>query len=164
MTRTRTYSWADPQAQDKASRDCSGLEFLRLLASGEIGRTPMMATLRFAFTAVAEGRVEMECVPDEFMYNPIGVVHGGLAASLLDSVAGSAVHTLLPAGTGYTTLDLSTRFLRPVTGEAGTLRAVGTVVSRGRRTALATAELRDASERLLAHATSACMIFVPDRS
>nr|WP_199239784.1 MULTISPECIES: PaaI family thioesterase [Kribbella] len=98
----------------------------------------------------------------EHLYNPIGVVHGGVAATLLDSVAASAVHSVLPAGTGYTSLDLSAKFLRPILADTGPLRAIGTVINRGRRTALANAELRDSTDRLLAHATSSCMLFPTD--
>ena len=137
----------------------AGLDFLRLLGSGEIGITPMMATLNYDFTRVDEGCVEFECKTAEFLYNPIGVVHGGVAATLLDSAAGCAIHTLLPAGTGYTTIDLSVHYLRPITIELGPIRAIGRVLNRGRRTALGEAEVRDGNDRLLAHATSSCMIF-----
>jgi uncharacterized protein (TIGR00369 family) len=99
--------------------------------------------------------------PAVHVYNPIGFVHGGFAAAMLDSAAGTAVQTVLPAGAGYTTMNLSVHFLRPVTASTGLVRAVGTLVSRGRRTALARAELRDGAGRLLAHATSACMLFLP---
>ena len=97
--------------------------------------------------------------PQEFHYNPLGTMHGGVLATLLDSAAGCAVHTTLPAGVGYTSLDLNLKFLRPVSSDSGPLRAIGTVISKGRRTALAQAELRDAADRLIAHATSSCMIF-----
>jgi uncharacterized protein (TIGR00369 family) len=97
----------------------------------------------------------------EYLYNPIGVVHGGLAATMLDSAAACAVQTLLPAGTAYTSADLTVHYLRPVTSDLGTIRATGRVLNKGRRTALARAEVRDGADRLLAHATSSCMIF-PD--
>jgi acyl-coenzyme A thioesterase PaaI-like protein len=99
MEQTRTYGWADPQELNKAGRGLAGLDFMRLLASGDLGRTPMLATLAYRFTAVDEGRVEFACDTGEFMYNPMGVVHGGVAATLLDSAASCAVHTTLPAGT-----------------------------------------------------------------
>jgi uncharacterized protein (TIGR00369 family) len=162
MEPMRSYSWGDPGEIEKASHGRSGLDFIRLLASGELGRTPMMATLAFDLVSAEEGRVEFECEPDEFMYNPIGVVHGGVAAALLDSAAGCAVHTTLPIGTSYTTLDLSLHLLRPIVRELGTIRGVGTVVNRGRRTALGVAEVRDSSDRLLAHATSSCLLFPTD--
>jgi uncharacterized protein (TIGR00369 family) len=95
----------------------------------------------------------------EFHYNPIGSVHGGVIATLLDTAAGCAVHSTLPAGVGYTSLDLTTKFLRPVTVDSGRLRCEGTVLSRGRTTALAEARLFNAADRLVAHATSSCLIF-----
>jgi uncharacterized protein (TIGR00369 family) len=156
---TRTYSWPDPSELAVAGQSMAGLDFLRLLASGELGTTPMMATLNYDFIRVEEGHVEFECNTAEYMYNPIGVIHGGLAATLLDSAAGCAIHTLLPAGTGYTTVDLSVHYLRPITTGLGPLRAIGTVLNRGRRTALGNAEVRDGANRLLAHATSSCMLF-----
>ncbi len=160
MERRRTYGWVDPEELNKAGRGMAGLEFTRhLLDSGECGRMPMAATLGFRLAEVERGYVVFEGEVGEHLYNPIGVVHGGLAATLLDSAAGSAVHTLVPAGTGYTTLDLSVHYLRPVTADSGSLRAVGTVLNSGRRTALAQGELRDAAGRLLAHATSSCMLF-----
>lgn len=159
MERTRTYGWPDPLDLATAGRTMSGIDFLRLLGSGEIGITPMMATLNYDFTRVEEGLVEFECETAEFLYNPIGVVHGGVAATLLDSAAGCAIHTLLPAGTGYTTVDLTVHYLRPITTDLGPVTAIGRVLNQGRRTALGEAEVRDSSQRLLAHATSSCMIF-----
>ena len=163
MGRTRTYSWVDPRDLLELAQSRAGLEFTRtLLAAGEDGRMPIAATVGFRLVEVDEGRVVFEGEVGEHLYNPIGVVHGGVAATLLDSAAGSAVHTTVPAGAGYTTLDLSVHFLRPVTMDTGRIRAIGTVLNRGRRTALAHAELRDDSDRLLAHGTSSCMLFPAD--
>jgi uncharacterized protein (TIGR00369 family) len=163
MSRTRTYSWADAEELAKASRAMSGLEFNRyLMEGGDATRIPMSSTIGFEITEAEHGRVVIVGEVGEHLYNPIGVVHGGVAATLLDSVAASAVHSVLPAGTGYTSLDLSVKFLRPILADSGPLRAVGTVVNRGRRTALANAELRDKADRLLAHATSTCMLFPTD--
>jgi uncharacterized protein (TIGR00369 family) len=159
MDRTRTYNWADPQEQDKVHRNLAGIDFMRLLLTGEIGHTPMMATLGFDLVTVEDGYIELECVTGEFMYNPIGAVHGGVAATLVDSAAGCAVQTTLPAGTGYTSVDLSVHYLRPITTDLGPVRAIGTVINRGRRTALGRAEVRDGANRLLAHGTSSCMLF-----
>jgi uncharacterized protein (TIGR00369 family) len=110
---------------------------------------------------VQQGRAVYVGAPAEHVYNPIGFVHGGFAATMLESAAGSAVHSTLPLGTGYTTMDLSVHYLRPITGEGGPIRAIGTLLNRGRRTALAHVELRDSANRLLAHATSSCMLFPP---
>jgi uncharacterized protein (TIGR00369 family) len=97
--------------------------------------------------------------PREFHYNPLGTVHGGVLATVLDTATGCAVHSTLAAGEGYTSLDLNTKFVRPVTVDSGRLRCRGTVLSRGRRTALAEARLTDGAGRLVAHATSSCLIF-----
>jgi uncharacterized protein (TIGR00369 family) len=97
--------------------------------------------------------------PREFHYNPIGSVHGGVISMLLDTAAGCAVHTTLPVGLGYTSLDLNARFLRPVTEASGMLRCDGRVISKGRQTALGEAHLFDAAGKLVAHATSTCLIF-----
>jgi uncharacterized protein (TIGR00369 family) len=144
---------------NKLNQDMPGLEFIRQLMTGQAGQTPMMATLNIKIVAVDEGRVGFECTPGEFMYNPIGVIHGGVAATLLDSAAACAVQTTIPVGTGYTSVDLTVHYLRPITLDIGAISAVGKVLNRGRRTALATSEVRDGDGRLLAHATSSCMLF-----
>src|SRR4051812_38909046 len=128
MDRTRTYSWPDPRDLAESNRAMSGIAFLHLLASGQVGRTPMMATLDYDFTKVETGVVEFECKLGDHLYNPLGVIHGGLAATMLDSAAACAVQTLLPAGTGYTSADLTVHYLRPITADLGVVRAVGTVL------------------------------------
>jgi len=105
------------------------------------------------------GLAQFECVPDESAYNPIGVVHGGLVCTLADSVAGCAVHTTLDAGIGYTSIDITVNYLRPVTVDSGTLVAVGRVTKPGRRVALAAAEIHDGAGRLVATASSNCLVF-----
>nr|WP_084469748.1 PaaI family thioesterase [Jiangella gansuensis] len=106
-----------------------------------------------------EGRVVVHTSPQEFHYNPLGTVHGGVLATILDTATGCAVHSVLPAGVGYTSLDLTTKFLRPVTVASGELRCEGTVISRGRTTALAEARMTDGAGRLVAHAVSTCLLF-----
>jgi uncharacterized protein (TIGR00369 family) len=160
---TRTYSWVDPQELVKLSREMDGLEFSRhLLEAGEAGIMPIAATLGFRLAEIDRGHAVLVGELGEHLYNPIGIVHGGVAATLLESAAGYAVQTTTAVGNGYTTLDLSVHYLRPLTADTGTIRATGTVINRGRRTALAHAEVRDAKDRLLAHATSSCMIFATD--
>jgi len=157
--RTRTYTWSDPAATLPKVMGRSGLEVLQAMAAGELPFPPITATLDFASFDVEDGRVVVTLQPQEFHYNPIGTVHGGVVATLLDTAAACAVHSTLPAGVGYTSLDLTTKFLRPVTIESGLVRCEGRVVHRGSRTALAEASLTDRSGRLLATATSSCMIF-----
>ena len=105
------------------------------------------------------GQVAVELRAQEFHYNPLGTVHGGVIATLLDTAAGCSVHSTLAVGESYTSLDLTTKFLRPVTVGSGLLRCEGRVLQRGRRTALAEAQLFDEQRKLVAHATSSCVIF-----
>ncbi|MFE1288343.1 PaaI family thioesterase [Streptomyces sp. NPDC058751] len=159
MGRSRTYDWEDPAVTAAAVARHSGLDFLREMQAGRLPAPPISATLGMTLEEVEHGRVVFSLVPGEEHYNPIGSVHGGIFATLLDSAAGCAVQSVLPRGTGYTSLDLNVKFLRPVTVDTGRVRAVGTVLNSGRRTALAQAELFDESDRLLAHTTSSCLLF-----
>ncbi|MGK5739721.1 PaaI family thioesterase [Micromonospora sp. URMC 103] len=157
--RSRTFSWSDPAENAAQLGRRSGLELLRAMTAGELAAPPVMHLLDMSRLTADEGRVVVELVPQEFHYNPLGSVHGGVISTLLDTAAGCAVHSTLPAGMGYTSLDLNVKFLRPVTVDSGTLRCEGTVLQRGRRTALAEARLTDTGGRLVAHATSSCLLF-----
>ncbi|MDX3643275.1 PaaI family thioesterase [Streptomyces sp. MB09-02B] len=159
MRRSRTFAWEDPTVSAQAVGDHTGLGFLREMLAGRLPAPPVAATLGFTLEEAEHGRVVFVLVPGEEHYNPIGSVHGGVYATLLDSAAGCAVQSVLPQGMGYTSLDLTLKFLRPITVDTGKVRAIGTVLNSGRRTALAQAELRDTEDRLLAHATSSCMLF-----
>ncbi len=158
--RTRTYSWSDPHATATTLGRLSGAEMLQAMVRGELPPPPIMHTLDMeGFELVDEARVAFTMRAKEFHYNPIGSVHGGVIATLLDSAVGCAVHSTLPAGWGYTSLDLTTKYLRPATVDSGLLRAEGTVISRGRTTALGEARLFDERGRLLAYASSSCLLF-----
>jgi len=159
VDRTRTYTWADPLAWLGSLSWRSGLEVLTDMADGVLPAPPVVHTLGLHDFTVVEGTVTVSLDPAEFHYNPIGSVHGGVLSTLLDTAAGCAVHSTLPAGFGYTTLDLSVRFVRPVRMDTGVVMARGRVVHRGSRTALAEADLSDAGGRLLATATSTCLLF-----
>jgi uncharacterized protein (TIGR00369 family) len=159
LTRSRTYSWSDPAVFVAAQGRLSGLETLRLLITGELPPPPIVQTLGYRAVEFDEGRAVFEIEAGEHHYNPLGTVHGGVIATVLDTCTGCAVHSTLPVGVGYTSLDLTTKFLRPVTVDSGVLRCVGTVIHRGRTTALAQAHLCDESGRLMAYATSTCQIF-----
>lgn len=160
-TRERTYSWGDPALSAGAVRTSAGLELMQALARGDLPGAPIAATLGFTLDEVAPGRVQFSVEPGEFHYNPIGSVHGGVYATLLDSATGCAVHTMLPAGVGYTSLDLTVKFLRPITVGTGRVRAIGTVPHLGGRTALAEAQLLDSADRLLATAVSSILLIRP---
>ncbi|MGX1669416.1 PaaI family thioesterase [Streptomyces sp. NPDC055400] len=159
MGRTRTYEWEDPALTAAAVGRSSGLDFLREMQAGRLPAAPVSATVDFRLDEVEKGRAVFSLVPGEEHYNPIGSVHGGIYATLLDSAAGCAVQSTLPQGVAYTSLDLTVKFLRRITVDTGRVRAIGTVVSSGRQTALAQARLVDATDRVLAHATSTCMLF-----
>lgn len=158
-TRRRELVWQDPLASAAEGAGLSGIDYMRALRDGEIPPPPIAVTMGFAPLEIDEGRVAFSGAPGEEHYNPIGVVHGGWASTLLDSALGCAVHTTLPRGAAYTTLTLEAKFVRPLTRETGTVRAEAEVIHRGRRQATAVARLVAAgSGKLLAHASTTCMI------
>ena len=136
----------------------SGLEFMRGILEGRYPPAPITAALKFELVEVEPGRAVFEGVPELAYYNPIGSVHGGYAATLLDSCMGCAVHTTLPPGKAYTTLEFKINFVRALTENTGRVRAEGRVIHPGSRAATAEGNLYDASGKLLAHATTTCMI------
>src|SRR5450759_834789 len=137
----------------------TGIDFVRAIFSGKLPAPPIMQTIE-PFDSTAEpGVVVMHSTPGFRHYNPIGSVHGGYAATLLDSAMGLAVHTMLPPGTGYTTLEFKISFVRGMTQDTGPVRSEGRILSVGRRTATAEARITDANGRLLAHATTTCLVF-----
>jgi len=157
MDTTRTTSWDDPAEIVRDARGQSGLDFLRGLIA-RATKVPIGVTLGFRLVEVGDGLAVFEAEAGPWAYNPIGSVHGGWYAAVLDAPLGSALHTQLPAGVGYTTLEMKVNVVRPVQPDTGVLRAVGRVVHRGRRTALTEARMEDAAGRLYAHATSTCLI------
>jgi uncharacterized protein (TIGR00369 family) len=146
-------------ARDLARLD--GLAALRAMIAGELPPPPIATLLGFDLVEVDEGRAVFAVEPSDRHYNPIGMVHGGLAATLIDSATGCAVHTTLPAGTGYTTTDVQVRFVRPITRDTGRIECAGEVVHRGRTMATAEARLT-AGGKLLAHGTASLLILPPD--
>jgi uncharacterized protein (TIGR00369 family) len=163
-TRTRTFTWSDPAQHAGLLGQVSGLELMQRMQAGEIPPPPIMDLIGLSGMAAEEGRVTFYLDPQEFHYNPLGSVHGGIISTMLDSAAGCSVHAALPAGIGYTSLDLNVKFLRTVTVDSGRLTVTGEVLQRGRRTALAEARMLDAKDRLVAHATSSCLLFeIPTR-
>jgi uncharacterized protein (TIGR00369 family) len=159
QTRSRTFTWDDPLAHRDQMGGRTGLEMFEAMAAGELPPPPIMKLMDVEKLTAAFGSVTVTLRPQEFHYNPLGTVHGGVIATLLDTAAACSVHSTLPAGVGYTSMDLTTKFLRPVTIASGLLTCTGSVISQGRRTALAQAALTDEQGRLLAHATSSCLIF-----
>jgi len=156
--RTLSVEWSDPAALAAAGRSMTGIDFLRALRDGRLPSPPMAQLLGFRLTEVEPGHAVFEITPGEQHYNPIGVVHGGLAMTLLDSAMGCCVQTRMPVGSTYTTLEAKTNLVRAITDKTGTLRAIGKVVHLGKRIATAEARLEDASGKLYAHATSTCIL------
>ena len=153
-----TISWEDPRPLAEAGRGMSGFEFLQKIVAGELPRPPLASLMDFQIVELEEGRAVFAVDPAEYHYNPIGVVHGGLAATLLDSAMGCAVHSMLPAGSGYTTLELKVYFIRAMTAETGRVCAEGKLIHLGGRTATAEGRVIDESGKLYAHATTTCLI------
>ena len=158
MKRTMTVSWSDPAELAERGRSMPGIEFLRAIRDRRLPAAPIAALLGFDLIEVEPGHAVFEVNPGEQHYNPIGVVHGGLAMTLLDSAMGCAVQTHMPAGGGYTTLEAKTNLVRPITGTTGKLRAIGKLVHLGKRVATAEGRLEDAAGKLYAHASTTCIV------
>ena len=158
MMRTVEVKWDDPIQLAQAARSMAGLEFLRAMRDGRLPHPPICTLLGYPLTEVEPGHAVFEITAGERHYNPIGVVHGGIAMTLLDSAMGCAVQTKMPAGGGYTTLEAKTNLVRAITSETGRLRAIGKVVHAGKRVATAEARLEDPSGKLYAHASSTCIV------
>jgi uncharacterized protein (TIGR00369 family) len=136
----------------------SGIDFLRAIRDGRLPPPPIAELLGFRLVEVDPGHAVFEVLPGEQHYNPIGVVHGGLAMTLLDSAMGCAVQSHMPAGAGYTTLEAKSNLVRAVTGKSGILRAIGKLIHVGSRVATAEGRLVDAAGKLYAHATTTCLV------
>ena len=178
LERTVTVHWEDPRTLAEAGHGLSGLEFLQKIVSGELPspplakfyasvpdstspRPPIAALMNFELVELSEGYAVFAVEPAEYHYNPIGVVHGGLAATLLDSAMGCAVHSTLPAGAGYTTLEIKVNFVRAMTAETGRVRCEAKLIHLGGKTATAEGRIVDDSGKLYAHGTTTCLIVRP---
>lgn len=162
--RERVIHWDDPLTAPREAkrRGMSGIEFLRAIQAGELPPPPIAKLMGMTLETVEKGRVTFSVEPAEYHYNPIGVVHGGLAATLLDSAMGCAVQTLAPAGVAYTTVELKVNYVRPLRSGMGIVTGEGTVLHFGRQIALVEARVTDQDGKLYAHATSTCLIMRPD--
>ena len=147
------------QVSQDRQKEMSGLEFVRGLADGTLPLNMMAQTLGYDITEAEQGRVVVTADPKQIHLNPAGTVHGGLAATMLDSGMGLAIHSILDRGIGSTTLEFKISFLRPITPQTGPIRAEGTVISRGRRVSTAEGRVTDREGRLLVHGTTTCLIF-----
>jgi uncharacterized protein (TIGR00369 family) len=136
-----------------------GIDFVRAMFAGKLPSPPIMQTIEPFDYAAEPGVISFQSVPGFRHYNPIGSVHGSYAAALLDSAMGLAVHSMLPAGSGYTTLEFKLSFIRGMTKDTGPVRSEGRTLSVGRRAATAEGRITDAKGRLLVHATTTCLVF-----
>jgi uncharacterized protein (TIGR00369 family) len=139
--------------------ELAGIDYVRAIFAGELPPPPIAELMGFRGIEAEPGRAVFEIVPGEQHYNPIGSVHGGVALTLLDSAMGCAVHTLLEAGVGYTTLEVKANFVRPILADTGVVRCEGTVLHAGSRVATAEGRVVDGAGKLLAHGTTTCLIF-----
>ncbi|HBA52874.1 PaaI family thioesterase [Syntrophorhabdus aromaticivorans] len=159
--RTRTVTWADPALCMEEAGRMSGLDYMRALKDGEVTPPPICNLIDFKATRVEPGLTVFEITPAEYHYNPFGAVHGGIASLILDSAMACAVHSMLPKGVGYTSLEVKVNFIRPITVEAGPLICEGRAIHVGKRTATAEAKLTDKEGKVYAHGLTTCMIFRP---
>lgn len=159
LTRSRVVSWTDPGPSTTAGLAMAGVDYLRAMVAGELAAAPISRLMQFDLTHVEPGRVTFVCRPDESMYNPIGAVHGGLVCTLLDSAAGCALHSTLPPGKGYTSVEIKVSYLKAVRAGTGELVATGTVVKAGARVGFTEATVTDRAGTLLATASSTLLIF-----
>ena len=157
-SRTLSISWQDPGPLAEAGRSMSGIEFLRAIRDGRVSAAPISELLGFRLVEVEPGRAVFEVIPGEQHFNPIGVVHGGLAMTLLDSAMACSVQTEMPAGSGYTTLEVKINLVRPITASTGRMRAIGKTIHVGSRVGTAEGRLEDAAGKLYAHGTTTCII------
>ncbi|MEU6081243.1 PaaI family thioesterase [Streptomyces sp. NPDC047108] len=157
--RSRIHTWDPPTSYaDAGSR--SGLELARMSLDGRLPSAPICSTLGFRLVEVEEGRAVFEGTPGEHLFNPMGTVHGGFMATLLDSALGTAVLSALPTGRAYTTVQLGVHLVRPVLGTTPALRCEGTAVHVGRTTATAEARIVGTADgKLYAHGTTTCAVF-----
>jgi uncharacterized protein (TIGR00369 family) len=156
--RTRTVRWRDPLISAREAGGTSGIEFLRRIVRGEIPGPPIAELLGFRLAQVEPGFAVFEFEPGEHLYNPIGVVHGGVAGTLLDSAMGCSIQSTLPAKTIYTTLEFKINLVRAVTMHTGPMRAEGRVVHAGKRAGTAEGRLIDRDGKVYAHGSTTCMI------
>ncbi len=159
--RSRKIIWEDPMIGVNAMKNLSGIEYLRGMVSGEIPPPPILRLIGAHMIEVNAGQAIFEFQPDEYHYNPIGSVHGGVASTLLDSAMACALHSTLPIGSGYTMIELKVNFIRGISKDTGLMRCEGSVIHAGNRIATAKAELTDETGKLYCHASSTCMIFRP---
>jgi uncharacterized protein (TIGR00369 family) len=157
--RHRTITWQDPGPGTLEGLSMPGIDYMQAVMKGQLPAPPIAATMQFELVEAEIGRAVFTCTPDESVYNPIGAVHGGLVCTLLDSAAGCALHTTLPQGKGYTSVEIKVSYLKAVRAGSGLLTATGTVVKAGSRVGFTEATVTDGSGALVATASSTLLVF-----
>lgn len=153
-TKALHYGLIDP----KVAATMSGMELLQAIVAGKLPAPPIARTLGYGLTEIEPGRAVFAGIPTTDHYNPLACVHGGYIATLLDSAMGCAIHSKLAAGQSYTTLEFKVNFIRPVLDATGEVRAIGSLIHLGKRSATSEAKLVDSTGKVYAHATTTCMI------
>lgn len=161
---TTIIRWQDPSTGLAVLPEMAGLDFMRKVAAGELPGAPFLTHFATQLTDVGSGTVTFRCQPDYSHYNPIGMVHGGLVCSLLDSALGCATHTTLAAGTGYTSIEIKVNYLRPVTADSGPLICTGRVTKPGRRVVFAEGEVVDNQGKTVATASGSLLVVPFEKS
>src|SRR5882762_1235605 len=158
---TRTINEEASSEKAEARRMMSGIEYMRKIMTGELPPSGMAQLLNLKLVEVSEGRAVFTVQPDESHYNGLGIAHGGLAATLLDSALGCAINAMMPAGRVFTTLEMKINYVRPITRDRGEVRCEANVIHVGGRTATAEGRIMDGAGKLYAHGTATCMLFRP---
>ncbi|MDX6720149.1 MAG: hypothetical protein QOJ63_2403 [Solirubrobacteraceae bacterium] len=162
QTRTRVITWADPLPYVRRGMAMRPLDYLSDMVHGRIPLAPIAELMGMVGLEIEEGRAVMAAEPAEFHHNPLGVVHGGLAATLLDSTMALAVHSTLPPGGHFSTLELHVNFVRAIRSDGGRIACEAKVVHAGSKIATAEGRITDSAGRLVAHGTCTCMVFRPE--
>jgi uncharacterized protein (TIGR00369 family) len=158
VPRRKDITWHDPLLTAEVGKDLSGREFLQGIVDGRFPPPPIIELIGARLVTIGDGEATFSATPDESVYNPIGMVHGGFLCTLLDSAAGCAVHTRLPAGVAYSTIEIKVSFLRTVRADDGPIKVVGRALRVGRQVAFSEAHAHNARGELVGHATSSLVI------
>jgi uncharacterized protein (TIGR00369 family) len=159
--RSKSVTWYDPAILAAAGGELTGREVLQAIADGRLPEPPMANLIGARLAYVGDGEVRFLCAPDESTYNPLGMIHGGLLCTLLDFAAGAAVQTLLPAGVGFSSIEIKVSYLKALRAGAGDIEVHGKTLRLGGQVGFAEAHARNGDGELVGHATSAIAVLRP---
>lgn len=161
QTRSRTFTWENPIETARIGKTLGGLEYLQAVQRRELPGPPIAFLMNMDIQEVSAGHVVFTLQPAEYHYNPIGSIHGGVAATLIDSATGCAVQSMLAKGQAYTTLEIKVNYLRAMTINTGLIACEGKIIHMGGRIAVAEAQISDETGKIYAHGTSTCLLLRP---